>query len=164
MGAIQSFSRLFVFIVIFNTVFIAVFTTALNSHAESVMGERRRPLKKKELQTRISRVIASEKFTVHEIESEHRLVREYVTLDDETVFAITWQGLTHPDLSVLLGSYHDEVRAAPRRDRFKEGRNARHLVKTENVIVEKHGHMRAARGKAYVPQLLPEGVKPSDLE
>lgn len=100
-------------------------------------------------------------YTVQEMESEASVVREYVSADG-VVFAIAWDGLIHPDLTPLLGSYGPEYRSALRQNPRKQGRR-RHQVKTERVVVEKWGHMRHLQGRAYVPDLIPSGVSIDEI-
>ena len=101
-------------------------------------------------------------YTVEEIESDSTIVREYAALSG-VVFGIAWNGLVHPDLAPLLGSYEDEYSQALRQAPRKKGRR-RLQVKTERVIVEKWGHMRNLQGRAYVPALLPAGVSVDEIK
>lgn len=101
-------------------------------------------------------------YTVHEVRSETTSTREYVS-SSGIVFGIAWNGLTHPDLVPLLGSYHHEYRKAlgqtPRRPGY------RHVqVKTDRVVVEKWGHMRNRQGRAYAPALIPHGVSVDEIK
>ena len=50
-------------------------------------------------------------YTVHEIDSASTIVREYVSTTG-VVFGIAWNGLIHPDLTQLLGSYAGEYQEA----------------------------------------------------
>jgi hypothetical protein len=95
-------------------------------------------------------------YTVQEIYSDATTVREYVS-PSGVVFAIAWNGLIHPDLTPLLGSYASEYQEAIR----KTPRNPGHRslrVKTSRLVVEKWGHMRNLQGRAYAPALIPLGV------
>ncbi|GFE56829.1 DUF2844 domain-containing protein [Geobacter sp. AOG1] len=101
-------------------------------------------------------------FTVHVIVSDANTVREYVS-PDGTIFAVAWNGLSHPDLTPLLGSYADEYRQALKQTPRKPGR--RYLqVKANRVVVEKWGHMRNLQGRAYVPALIPTGVSVDEIK
>jgi hypothetical protein len=100
-------------------------------------------------------------YTVREMSSPAVTVREYVS-PSGIVFAVAWKGLTTPDLSQLLGSYADEYQKALQQTPRQKG--ARHLqVKSQNVIVERWGHMRALHGRAYVPALIPPGVSTDEI-
>jgi hypothetical protein len=97
---------------------------------------------------------------VHELRSPTVTVREYLS-PAGTVFAVTWSGLTRPDLGPLLGAYHEAYRAAARRG--PAGRGPRR-VEAGRVVVETWGHARSLHGRAYLPALLPAGVSLDDLQ
>jgi hypothetical protein len=100
-------------------------------------------------------------YTVFEISTVGRTVREYVTSDGK-VFAITWQGASQPDLSGLLGDYYAEFSAMPKTIAGGRIRRAHHELESANVRVERSGHLRDARGRAYVKPL-PEGVSADEI-
>jgi Protein of unknown function (DUF2844) len=88
------------------------------------------------------------------------VVREYAA-PNGNVFAVTWRGPFVPNLKQLLGRYFDEYAA---------GAQANHLdhhhaeVRQSDLVVQAGGHMRATAGRAYLPQALPAGVTPDDLQ
>ena len=101
-------------------------------------------------------------YTVQEIVSDSVTVREYISAAG-IVFGIAWNGLTHPDLSSLLGSYAGEYSDALRHAQRKPGR--RHVqVKTDRIVVEKWGHMRNLQGRAYAADLIPPGVSIDEIK
>jgi hypothetical protein len=95
-------------------------------------------------------------YTIHEIKTESTVVREYVS-PAGIVFAIAWKGLVHPDLSELLGSYAGEYQEALRQTQRKQGRRQLQ-VQTNRIVVQKWGHIRDMKGRAYAPDLIPPGV------
>ena len=95
-------------------------------------------------------------YTVHEIKAESTVVREYVS-PAGIIFAIAWNGLVHPDLTELLGSSAGEYQEALRQTQRKPGRRQLQ-VKTNRVVVQKWGHIRDMKGRAYAPDLIPPGV------
>jgi len=95
-------------------------------------------------------------YSVHEFESGATVVREYVS-SSGVVFGIAWNGLVHPDLDQLLGSYAGAYHRALQQTPRKPGRRSIQL-KTDSVVVEKWGHMRNLQGRAYDPALIPAGV------
>lgn len=95
-------------------------------------------------------------YTIQEIISDAVTVREFVSLSG-VIFAVAWNGLIHPDLTHLLGSYATEYDDALRRTSPEPGRR-RLRVEANRVIVETWGHMRNLQGRAYVPALIPPGV------
>jgi hypothetical protein len=101
-------------------------------------------------------------YTIHEIASGSTAVREYVS-PTGIVFGIAWNGLIHPDLTQLLGTYASEYREALLQTRRQPGRR-RLQVKTNRVVVEKWGHMRNLQGRAYAPDLIPPGVNIDEIK
>ncbi len=95
-------------------------------------------------------------YTVHELERAGTTIREYVS-PQGIVFAVTWGGLANPDLRTLLGSYAAEYEQAAGRGTPARGRRA-HRVVADHVVVDRWGHMRDVHGRAYVPDLVPQGV------
>ena len=100
-------------------------------------------------------------YTVQEVATEATTAREYLNLSG-VVFAVAWDGLVHPDLTTLLGSYAGEYRDAKRHTQRKRGER-RLRVQASSVIVETWGHMRSLRGRAYLPALVPEGVSVDEI-
>ena len=101
-------------------------------------------------------------YTVQEVVADASTVREYLT-PSGVVFGIAWNGNIHPDLEQLLGSYWGEYSAVRDAAGRKPGRRGRQ-VKTDNVVVEKWGHMRNLRGRAYLPSLVPTGVTSDEIK
>jgi hypothetical protein len=107
-----------------------------------------------------SKTTVNSKYTVHELDSPSNKIREYVDSNGK-VFGIAWAGKAHPDLSVLLGSYWSEY-SAQIKNQKTVGRRSK--IITNNIVVEKGGHMRAISGKAYVLALLPQGVSTNEIK
>jgi hypothetical protein len=95
-------------------------------------------------------------YSVQELKTKTISVREYLT-PSGVVFGIAWNGITHPDLTHLLGSFAEEYATAIRNAPRKHGRRHSQLV-TEHIIVEKWGHLRNFKGRAYIKSLIPPGV------
>jgi hypothetical protein len=81
--------------------FVQQAQAALGESADSIASDKNVLLAKR------SSTRTSSKYTVHEIQSEANTVREYVS-PSGVVFGIAWNGLTHPDLTPLLGNYASE--------------------------------------------------------
>lgn len=117
------------------------------------------------LKTQYAEVRRMERYSVHELKQAASNIREYASSDGK-VFAVTWKGSTQPDLSKLLGKYYDQFKQgrqnAQRGKRFR-ARGPR-VLKTRELVVEQGGHVRNIRGKAYLPEELPVGIKPEDLK
>jgi Protein of unknown function (DUF2844) len=101
-------------------------------------------------------------YTVQELNSEANNVREFIS-STGVVFAVAWNGQSHPDLTSLLGTYVGEYQQALRQNPRHFGK--RHFqVKTDRIIVEKWGHMRNMQGRAYIPALVPPGVNINEIK
>ena len=101
-----------------------------------------------------------DRFTVHELQAASgSVVREYAA-PDGTVFAVAWEGPTHPNLQQVLGDSFDPFVQAVKAQRVGRGPVA---IMQPGLVVQSGGHMRAFRGRAYLPQLLPSGVTPDDI-
>jgi hypothetical protein len=101
-------------------------------------------------------------YTVQDFTTDGNVVREYIS-PSNVVFAIAWNGLSHPDLTPLLGTYLQEFQQALRNTSRQRGK--RHMQVTANrVIVEKWGHMRNMQGRAYIPSLIPAGVSINEIK
>jgi hypothetical protein len=79
------------------------------------------------------------------------------------VFGIAWNGLTYPDLTPLLGSYTSEYQKALSNVKRQHGHKYI-KVKSDNVVVEKWGHMRNLQGRAYLPASIPQGVYVDEIK
>lgn len=110
---------------------------------------------------RLSKVVRNG-YTIQELRSDSVIVREYIA-PTGVVFAVAWNGLIHPDLKPLLGSYAGEYETAMRHAWREPGRRHRQ-VKTNRIVVEKWGHMRNLQGRAYLPALIPSGVSVDEIK
>ena len=104
---------------------------------------------------------AHQGFEVHEYQSRGTAVREYLSPSGQ-VFAVAWNGYSHPDLAVLLGDYVAEYRAALNATPLARGRRQRHVT-TQHLVVDTWGHMRNLQGRAYAPDLVPPGVNIDEI-
>lgn len=98
-------------------------------------------------------------YQIYETISEGQTIREYVDMNG-IVFAVTWRGMVEPDLSILLGSYYNEsqkIQPSPTVGRAPK------IAGNDKIVIQKAGHMRDVRGRAYLPDLLPAHVNPGDL-
>jgi hypothetical protein len=101
-------------------------------------------------------------YTVSQITlSTGTVVNEYVTPGGK-VFAVTWKGPSVPDLQQTLGSYFSAFQAA---GSVPHGANHHQLrVQQSDFVLQTGGHMRAWRGAAYVPSLLPPNFSLDDIK
>jgi hypothetical protein len=99
-------------------------------------------------------------YAVHEIQAASgAVVREYVSPEGK-VFAVAWQGSGHPDMRQLLGSFFEQFQRAVQ---TKSSRRAPVLVHESGLVVEIGGVPRRFAGRAYVPQMVPQGVSIDNL-
>ncbi len=98
---------------------------------------------------------AHPRYRIERMSSPANEVREFVS-PEGVVFAIAWDGVSHPDLSRLLARYAPEdLQAAAKRG--AAGRRHRR-IRTDGLVVETWGHMRSLHGRAWAPALVPAGV------
>lgn len=129
---------------------------ALGESADSIASDR------KSLSAVRGAAAARDGYTIQTIESDSTTIREYLS-PFGIVFGIAWNGMSHPDLTRLLGSYAGEYQDTLRQTSHKPGRRSLQ-VKTNSIVVEKWGHMRNLQGRAYVPSLIPQGVSVDDIK
>ena len=109
------------------------------------------------------RTSSNNSYTVHEIQSPTGVaVKEYASPAGK-VFAVTWQGPFHPDLRQLLGLYFDQFTQAEQAQRAQRRGRGPVRIQEPGLVVQVSGHIRAFTGKAYVPQMLPAGVRAEDI-
>jgi hypothetical protein len=89
------------------------------------------------------------------------VVNEYVSAEGK-VFAVTWKGPFTPNLQQTLGTYFTTFTAAAA---VPHGANHHGLsIQQSDFVMQTSGHMRAWRGKAYVPSLLPPNFSLDDIQ
>jgi hypothetical protein len=103
-------------------------------------------------------------FTVYEITYTSTKVREYVA--NGKVFAVTWNGLSHPEPSKILGNYYSSYKASAQlKSESRHAKGSRYYsISTGNMVFEKAGHMRNVFGRAYDLTLFPTGVSLDDIK
>ena len=101
-------------------------------------------------------------YTIHTLEADGTTVREYVSMNG-VVFGIAWNGLTHPDLTPLLGGYNPKYKELSIKNPRLQGKRS-HQMKSDTLVVERWGHMRNLQGHAFDPSLIPAGVNPNEIK
>jgi hypothetical protein len=114
------------------------------------------------------RTTAGAAYTMHEIQGvSGTVVREYVSAAGASagkVFAVAWQGPWRPDMRQLLGSYFEQyLQAAKTQSTARIGRRPL-MIDQPGLVVQLGGHPRAFTGRAYVPQMLPSGVRAEEIQ
>lgn len=100
---------------------------------------------------------------VHELTIDENTIRQYADGDGH-IYAVTWKGISQPDLSVLLGDHFTEYLIQAEVGALARGGRGPRRIQTNGVVVETSGHMRALRGIAYIPSKLPAGINAGDLQ
>ncbi len=107
------------------------------------------------------RAVERQGYSVQQITAaDGTVIKEYVS-PAGMVFGVSWQGPAMPDLSDLLGAYFPEFQKA---SGTATRRHRAVAVKTDQVVVESGGHLRAFHGIAYVPGLLPSNLTPAVVQ
>jgi hypothetical protein len=88
-------------------------------------------------------------------------VRQYLSANG-IVFAVTWSGPFKPDLRQLLGPHFDTM-IARQSGTPHAGHPFTHLHENK-LVIESRGHPRSFRGRAYLPDAIPAGVSPQDIQ
>jgi hypothetical protein len=103
------------------------------------------------------RVQTLQNYKVHQLTTANgATVREYVS-PQGSVFGVTWQGRSTPDLNQLLGTYVNDLQTAtPDQTKIQPRRGMR--VKTKDFVYSNFCRMRMCSGSAYVPSLVPSNV------
>jgi hypothetical protein len=104
---------------------------------------------------------SGEAYTMSEMYADGNTIKQYSN-PEGIVFAVSWTGISKPDLQVLFGSYFTEYSNASNELPKKMGAKSISF-KTSKMVVRRAGRMRDQRGLAYVPSLVPAGVKVEDL-
>jgi Protein of unknown function (DUF2844) len=109
------------------------------------------------------RSIPMRQYNLHEIRAASgTLVHEYATRQG-TVFAVTWQGPLPPDLHQLFGDYYQRYQVAAAAQ-LRPGMHRQLNIAAADLVVQSTARLRAFRGVAYIPSLLPAGVSVVDLQ
>jgi Protein of unknown function (DUF2844) len=107
-------------------------------------------------------VTQSGPYDVHEMQAPSgTVVKEYVS--EGRVFAVSWHGPFVPDMQQLLGAYFQQYSAAVQAQPKRYGRRPLN-IEEPGLVVQMGGHMRAYAGRAYVPEMVPQGVKAEDIK
>jgi Protein of unknown function (DUF2844) len=107
------------------------------------------------------RVSPGEKYTLHEIQTPAGTsIKEFVSPAGK-VFAVSWRGPWMPNLRQLLGDYFEPYLQGAKAKRGARGAIA---VDSGTLVARSGGRMRAFAGRAFVPDLLPDGVSADDIQ
>jgi Protein of unknown function (DUF2844) len=106
----------------------------------------------------------AEAYSIHEISAPGSVVvKEYATAAGK-VFAITWHGQFIPNMQQLLGTYFDQYSLAAKTQRESQYGHRPLNIQQPGLVLQTGGHMRAYQGRAYVPEMVPQGVNVDVLQ
>jgi Protein of unknown function (DUF2844) len=106
------------------------------------------------------RTTQSETYTVHEITAATGVVvREYVSPATGKVFAVVWQGAWPPDMRQVLANYFAQFQQAAQTQTNSHVGRRPLLINQPGFVLESGGHLRSFAGRAYIPDMLPQGVQ-----
>jgi hypothetical protein len=107
----------------------------------------------------VKRIGGTSAYAVHEIRAASgTIIREFVS-PAGTVFGVAWQGPWHPDLRQLLGTYFDQYVLAARAARAGRSGHRPLVIRDAGLVVEAGGHPRAFAGRAFLTEMIPQGVE-----
>jgi len=109
------------------------------------------------------RTTSADAYNVHEIQVPTGVTVKEFASPAGRVFAVTWQGPFHPDLQQLLGTYYEQYMQALQAQRATRKGRGPLLIQEPGLVIQISGHMRSFVGRAYVPQMMPAGVKVEDI-
>jgi hypothetical protein len=102
------------------------------------------------------------RYAIHEMTADSGTsVREYASPEGK-VFAVTWQGQFNPDFQQLLGTYFSQLEKATQQQR--RARRAPVVLEQSGFVFQSYGHFRALAGRAYVKDLVPQGVELGEIK
>ena len=102
------------------------------------------------------------KYSVHEIAPKKYKLHQFMDPNGK-VFALSWTGRTHPDLSTLLGVHFQKVQ-----DAIKAARQNRHgraplVIDVDNIHLEMSGTSMSMQGRVWLADQVPSGVSTDEL-
>ena len=102
-------------------------------------------------------------YTVQELRSPAGVVvRQYVS-PSGTVFGVAWEGPWLPDMRQLLGSYFEQYEQAMQAQNSARGGRRPIHIEIPGLIVHLSGHPRSFVGQAYVPDMVPAGMRAEEI-
>lgn len=107
------------------------------------------------------RVAARHAYRLHEVTTPAgSTVREYASLSG-VVFAVAWHGPGLPDMRQLLGTSFTRYQQALL---LRRAHRQPLLIDEPDLVIHLTGHARSFHGRAYLPQQIPAGVDPAEIQ
>jgi Protein of unknown function (DUF2844) len=110
-----------------------------------------------------AQVTQHDAYEVHEIQMPAgTFVDEYVSPTGK-VFAVTWRGQFPPPMQQILGTYFQQYTAALQAQPRTYGHRPLN-IQEQGLVVQTAGHARSYFGRAYIPDLLPQGITLNQIQ
>jgi len=104
------------------------------------------------------RTTQTQAYTLHEIQAPSGIVvREFVSPTGK-VFGVAWQGPWPPDMRQILAGYFGQYQQAAQAQVNSHAGRKPLVIDQPGLVVQSGGHMRSFTGRAYIPEMLPQGV------
>jgi hypothetical protein len=147
----------FILLLVLNVLCVGTVFAGLGGDAASVLAD------SNQMQGILHSYSSSPQFDIQEVTTDNGIrVREFVNRDG-LVFAIAWSGPAEPDLQQLLGVHFAAYHQA-RMAQTPPGLHRALRLALPDLVIESGGHMRAYRGRAYLPMRVPAGASTADLK
>jgi hypothetical protein len=103
-------------------------------------------------------------YQVHQLQAPTGIaVKEYVSSAGK-VFGVTWKGPVPPSLPQVLGPYYSQYLDAVKQQQARRHGHGPIVVELPGLVVQVSGRARAFSGRAYVPQMMPNGLRAQDIQ
>jgi hypothetical protein len=108
-------------------------------------------------------VARAQQYSVHELKmADGSRVQQYVTGNGK-IFAVRWDTLYKPDLSVLLGSSFPDYSSAAQVAAKRGGIQRQFHHEGNDLVVQSSAHLHVFSGYAYRRTMLPNGVSAQSI-
>jgi hypothetical protein len=143
---------------------LSIATLAISAPAFAALGEDSSSVQTDMVHMQGSlRITPGQAFTVHEIQAATgTTVREYASPSGK-IFAVAWQGPWLPNMRQLLASYFAQYEQALQAGGAARAGRRPLLIEQPGLVVQSGGHMRSFSGRAYIPEMMPQGVRAEDI-
>ena len=102
-------------------------------------------------------------YVIHEIKApQGTVVNEYISPQGK-VFAVSWHGPFPPSMQLILGTYFQQYVSALRAQPKVYGHPPIDL-QLPGLVVQASGSMGSYLGRAYIPDLLPQGTIVDEIQ
>ena len=102
------------------------------------------------------------KYSLHKISRNGLRVHQFMGTGGK-VFALAWQGKTHPDFNLVMGKHLAEFQQALAQAKQSHHGHGPITVDAGNFHLEMGGHAMAVHGRAWMTNEIPGGVDQNEL-